>query len=65
MADQVSPLSTDDSQFRMLPVCPLSINVPVVVLSQTNALLNRVPPTLFGLTKIVPLTEFELAQGPL
>ena len=65
MEVHVIPLSIEASHLRTLPVYPLRVNVPVVLLSHTNALLNIVPPTLAGLTRMVPLAEFALAQDPL
>ena len=61
----VLPPSVELSHLITLPVCPLSVNVPLLEPEQTVALDETVPPTETGLTVIVADEELAAVLTPL
>ena len=58
IGDQLLPPSIEDSQRTTLPVCPLSVNVPLLVSEQSVAVPLIDPPTDNAFTVIVAGEEF-------
>ena len=61
----VLPPSVELSHLITLPVCPLSVSVPLLEPEQTVALEETEPPTETGLTVIVAAEELADEQTPL
>ena len=64
MFDQLAAPSSDDCHRMTLPVCPLSINVPLLALEQTVAAPETDPPTERGLTVMVATVAIVEGQVP-
>jgi hypothetical protein len=62
--DQVDPPSVEDSQFKILPVCPLNVKDPLLEPVQTVALPLTDPPTVAGSTVMIAGVEFAAEQDP-
>ena len=64
MVVQVLNGDTEDSQLTMDPVCPLSVNVPLVDPEQMVVPPVTLPPALVGLTVTVVAEEVAGAHEP-
>ena len=65
---QLAPLSTEDSQCKILLVYPVSVSVPLLAVAQTVLLADNVPGTVCGSTVMVTVSlesahvPFEMVQ---
>src|SRR4051812_14868143 len=62
---QVSPPSVEDSQFWIVPTGPVSVNVPLLMVSQTVVVPFSIPPSATGSTVMVTMLEVLELQTPL
>ena len=65
MLFHVTPPSVDDSHLKTLPVCPLSVNVPLLEPAQAVVEPATEPPAEIGVTVIVTPEEFAEVHPPL
>jgi hypothetical protein len=64
MEVHVEPPSIENSQFKMLPLCPLSVTVPLLDPVQTVVLPDTPPPADTATTVMVAADEFTVEQVP-
>ena len=53
----VTKLSIEDSQRKIVPVCPVNVNVPELLPVQTVAFVVTVPPTELPIVKTVAVRQ--------
>ena len=61
----LNPISVEDSQFWIVPVCPLKTKKVLFVPVQTVPEPDKVPPTLAASTVTVAIAELAISHTPL